>query len=122
MHVITALLVLVGLINFAPVVGIMGASKLNEAYGLSLISDDLILLMRHRALLFGILGAFILYAAFAPQYQNAAIVMGLISMAAFVVLMLLGEGNNAALKKIMWIDVAGVVLVLAAGVIKWKVS
>ncbi|KZY67056.1 hypothetical protein, partial [Oleiphilus sp. HI0067] len=97
-----------------------GAAKLNDAYAIKLVSNDLILLMRHRALLFGILGGFILYAAFEPKYQSAAMLMALISMAGFLVLMLGGGEYNAALKKVMLIDIVGIVLLGIAAILKFK--
>lgn len=120
MNVISACLLLVGLINFAPVVGLLSVSKLNEAYEITLISHDIILLMRHRALLFGILGAFILYSAFSPKLQTAAMLMGFVSMAGYVVLILIGGDYNSQLQKIMWVDIAGIVLVVIAAIFKWK--
>ncbi|KZX76385.1 hypothetical protein A3715_12840 [Oleiphilus sp. HI0009] len=120
MNAITILLVLVGLINLAPILGLLGAAKLNDAYAIKLVSNDLILLMRHRALLFGILGGFILYAAFEPKYQSAAMLMALISMAGFLVLMLGGGEYNAALKKVMLIDIVGIVLLGIAAILKFK--
>ena len=120
MNVISACLLLVGLINFAPVVGLLSVSKLNEAYEITLISHDIILLMRHRALLFGILGVFILYSAFSPKLQTAAMLMGFVSMAGYVVLILIGGDYNSQLQKIMWVDIAGIVLVVIAAIFKWK--
>ena len=120
MNVITICLVLVGLINFAPVLGLLGASKLNQAYAISLVSHDMILLMRHRASLFGIIGAFVLYSAVTPKYQNAAMLMSFVSMACFVGLMLSGPEYNSALKKVMWVDVAGIVLVCIAASLKFR--
>jgi len=45
MNAITILLVLVVLINLAPILGLLGAAKLNDAYAIKLVSNDLILLM-----------------------------------------------------------------------------
>lgn len=120
MNVISTCLILVGLINFAPVIGLISVAKLNQAYEITLISHDIILLMRHRALLFGILGVFILYSAFSPKFQTAAIVMGFVSMAGYVLLMSFGDDYNSQLQKIMWVDIVGVVLVVIAAVFKWK--
>ena len=78
---ITYCLLVVGLINLAPVFGVISAAKLESAYSVTLAGNDLAILMRHRALLFGILGAFIIYSAFNPHYQLAAMIMGNIPMA-----------------------------------------
>jgi hypothetical protein len=77
---ITFCLVVVGLINFMPVIGVISAQKLESAYSVAIAGNDLAILMRHRALMFGILGAFILYAAFNPLYQPAAMIIGGASM------------------------------------------
>jgi membrane-associated HD superfamily phosphohydrolase len=120
MGIVSVCLILVGLINLAPVIGIFSVNKLNQGYELTLVSQDLILLMQHRALLFGIIGAFILWSAFAPKYQAAAMLMGFASMAGFIILVLLGENHNASIHKIMWVDVVGLVLVVIAALATWR--
>ena len=112
--VITVLIVLAGLINFLPLAGILGASQLQTAYALDFSEPNLQILMRHRALLFGLLGGFMLYAAYAPMYRPAAYVMGLISMLGFLLLYWQVGEANAALKKIAWADVLGLVALSAA--------
>ena len=62
--VIKVCLIVVGLINFMPVMGLFSSSILESSYSISLANNDLVILMRHRTLLFGILGAFILYSSF----------------------------------------------------------
>jgi hypothetical protein len=65
--IVTALLVVVGIIHLIPVSGVLGAERLSALYGVSLNEPNLEILMRHRAVLFGLLGAFLVYAAFNPQ-------------------------------------------------------
>lgn len=117
--VITICLVIVGLINFLPVVGVLGVQRLESAYGVDLFSDDLIILMRHRALLFGILGGFILYAAFVPSYQAAAMIMAAVSMIGFVLLSYSVGGYNEAINKVLVIDIAGIVFLVVAAALKY---
>ena len=50
---ITLCLIIVGLINLAPVLGVLSAQRLEQGYDILLPSNELIVLMRHRALLFG---------------------------------------------------------------------
>ena len=76
-NIITTLLLLVGLINFAPVLGAISAQKMANSYGVDLQDPNLAVLMRHRALLFGIVGGFIIYAAWHPVYQPMAFLFGL---------------------------------------------
>ncbi len=119
---ITFCLVVVGLINFAPVIGVISAQKLESAYSVILAGNDLAILMRHRALLFGILGAFILYSAFNPFYQPAAMIMGGVSMVGFALLVLGTGGYNEAVGKVLFIDILGIMFLLAAVVLKYVVK
>ncbi len=101
---------LVGLINFLPVMGVMGPSTLSALYGVDVAEDAaLTLLMQHRAMLFGIVGGFILLAALRPTHRPPAMVLGYLSMLGFIVLYL-GSGSPDALTNIFWTDVAACVL------------
>jgi hypothetical protein len=61
--VITILLLIVAIIHLVPLIGVLGVAKLEALYGIPLPSNELAILMRHRAVLFGILGVFFVYAA-----------------------------------------------------------
>ena len=111
---VTGLLVIVGLINLAPVLGILSAHRLAEGYGVEVSSVDLEILLRHRALLFGILGGFILYAAFKPELQPAAMAMAAVSMVGYALLAWLADGANAQLMKVLVVDLVGIVCLVAA--------
>ena len=119
---ITFCLVVVGLINFAPVIGVISAHKLESTYSVALAGNDLAILMRHRALLFGVLGAFILYSAFNPFYQSAAMIMGGASMVGFALLVIGVGGYNEAVGKVLFIDVLGILFLFAAVVLKYVVK
>ena len=82
---ISAILIIVGLTNLLPVIGVISAESLASLYGFATLQGDLLILMRHRALLFGILGAFIIYSAFRRELQPSAILMGLVSMLGFII-------------------------------------
>ena len=115
---ITLCMVVVGLINFAPVLLMLSSSKMEQAYSINIGSNDLEILMRHRALLFGILGGFILYAAFFPAYQVAAMLMAGVSMVGFVLLAVLVGGYNDAILKVFIVDLVGIGILLTAGALK----
>ena len=76
------------------------------------------ILMRHRALLFGIIGGFILYSAFVPQYQVAAMVMAASSMGGFLGIIWSVGGYNTSIHKVAMIDLAGIGFLLIAVVMK----
>ena len=116
---VTVSLIVVGLINFLPVIGLLGVKKLEATYKISLASNDLIILMQHRALLFGLLGGFILYSVFVPLYQNAAIVMAAVSMIGFAALVhVLGSANSAILK-VLYVDYVGIFFLALAIILKY---
>ena len=78
------------------------------------------LLLRHRALLFGIVGFFILYAAFRPALQPLAMLAAGVSMGGFLILALGSKPANAALATIILLDRIGLI-VLALAAILWAV-
>jgi len=83
-YVVSAMLIVVGVIHLAPLSGVFGGERLAALYGQSFDQPDLAILMRHRAVLFGLLGAFLLLAAFRPALQSLALVAGFASVASFL--------------------------------------
>ena len=75
--IISGLLVIAGIIHLLPLSGVLGAERLAALYGLSFQEPNLLLLMRSRAVLFGLLGAFLLYAAWRPALQPLALLGGM---------------------------------------------
>lgn len=112
-------LIIVGLINFLPVIGMFSAHNMETAYGISLADNNLIILMRHRALLFGVLGGFILSSAFITLYQGAAMIMAGVSMTGYVVLVLMVGGYNEEIIKVLFVDVFGILFLLIAAMLKY---
>ena len=54
---VTLLLLVAGVIHLLPLSGVLGAQRLAALYGLAFDEANLLLMMRHRAVLFGLLGA-----------------------------------------------------------------
>ena len=113
-----SLLFLVGVINFLPIVGILSLDKINQAYGLSIDDNNLAILLRHRALLFGLIGGFVIYSVFKPQYQIASIVLAAISMLGYLYFFWSIGDSNPVLLKIAQADIVGIVLLIVALLIK----
>lgn len=116
---ITTCLIIVGLINFLPIVGLLGAKNLESTYGINIASNDLLILMQHRALLFGLLGGFILCSAFFPAYQTVAMVMAAISMIGFAILVHTIGTDNQAINKVLSIDYVGIFFLSVAVLLKY---
>lgn len=108
-------LVLAGVIHLLPVSGVLGGERLQALYGVAVSDPGLLLLMRHRALLFGMLGAFLIAAAWVPAMRTAALALGLFSALSFIVLAAGGGPASAAIVRIVLADSIAVALLVAAG-------
>ena len=111
-----ALFVIAGLINAFPLIGLLSAARLEALYAIPIGEPNLEILMRHRAVLLGLLGAALIGAAFRPAWRLPAASAGFVSMVAFVALAWSVGGANAALDRVVVADlVAIVVLAIAIG-------
>ena len=81
-HLISAMLLVVGVTHLLPLTGVAGASQLRGPCAIRVDEAKLEILTRHRAVLFGLLGAFMVYAAFGPLQQHAGLLAGLASVVA----------------------------------------
>ena len=117
--VIGALLI-TGAINLYPVVGVVSVDQLEKLYGVSLNNGDLVILMRHRAILFGLLGTFLIYSAFRSSVQTLACIAGLVSMMSFIVLAYASDQFGEALNKAIVADAIGSFLLVAVLVVRRK--
>jgi hypothetical protein len=66
------------------VTGVTGADQLTAMYAISFADPNLRILMRHRAVMLGLLGGLVLYAAFRPTMQGIGILVGTVSLASIV--------------------------------------
>jgi len=111
-RIISALLVVVGLINFLPILGVLSAEALANGYGINPPRGDLLILMRHRALLFGIVGALIISSAFLRHLQVVAVIAGFVSMTGFLLLAFTAGGYGEKIHSIVIADIVALVLLL----------
>lgn len=110
-RMITGLMLVVAVIHLLPVTGFFSVERLSSLYQIEIVDSNLEILMRHRAVLFGILGAFFTYAAFKPNVQPIAFVAAAISIASFFFLAWSVGDFSEAIRKIVIADVvAGVAL------------
>lgn len=116
-HAITGLMLVVAGIHLVPVSGFFGRERLTALYGIAIDSPDLDILMRHRAVLFGILGAFFAYAAFEPALQPVAFVAASVSIASFFYLAVAVGEYGAAIRKIVIGDVIAAIALVGAVVL-----
>lgn len=105
---------LCALVNLAPTVGVSSDARLEQLYATDIPGSDLSLLMRHRAILFGIVGILLLVAAIRKQLRTTAGLAGLVSMLSYIILFATSNVDNSNLLRIAWIDGVACVLLLIA--------
>lgn len=106
--------VIAGVINLLPTVGVAGASWLRSLYGFEIANPDLEILLRHRAILFGILGVLLLVAAMRPGLRDVAALVAGASMASFIVVALIVGGYGPAITKVVIADIIGLLALVPA--------
>jgi len=117
-----ACLALAGIIHLLPLPGVLGAGQLPRLYGVSADDPNLEILLRHRAVLFGLLGALLIAAAFRPELRPVALIFGLASTVSFLVIAWGVGGYNAQVAHVVAADLVAVVLLLVAAGIEWRAS
>jgi len=108
---------LVGIIHLLPVVEVLGGERLSALYGLPLEAPDIAILMRHRDVLFGLLGLFFIYAGFYPAYQLLAFIVGFVSVLSFIALALSVGGYNAEIGRVVIADIVALVALVVAALL-----
>ena len=113
----TALILVVGLVNLLPVSGVLSANRLQALYGIAIADADLLILVRHRAVLFGIVGGLLVASAFRVPLRPIGIAAGLISMLSFVLIAWLVGNHNAELRRVVVVDLVASVALLGAALL-----
>ena len=119
--VVPVVLLLVAIIHALPVMGALGAARLEALYGISVQEPNLAVLLRHRAVLFGLLAAFLAFAAFHPPLHRMALVAGWVSVVTFLVIAQLEGPVNPALTTVFRVDVLALgLLMVGTAVHVWR--
>jgi len=112
-------LMVTGVIHVLPVSGVLGASRLETLYGVSIEEPNVQLMMRHRAVLFGVLGVFLIGAAWVPDWQTVAWAAGMVSVVSFLLLARTTKRRNAAVGRVIVVDGVALVCLCLGGVVRW---
>jgi hypothetical protein len=113
-------LILAGIIHLLPLAGVLGHERLAVLYGIDTSDPNLSILLRHRAVLFGLLGAFLVVAGFRPGWQAAAFVAALVSVVSFLLLAWSTGGYNALIGRVVTVDLVALAAVLVGAVAWWR--
>lgn len=119
---VVVVLLAVGALNAYPAVGVVSAARLRSLYGVTVDEPTSLLLLRHRAVLFALLGGFVLVSVFRAGWRLPAMVAALLSMVAFVALAAGQPELGAASRKVLVIDVVLSLALVPALVLQWRSS
>ena len=109
---ISAMLVVAGVIHLLPLSGVLGSERLTSLYGLSFSEPNLAILIRHRAVLFALLGLLLIAAAFRPMLRTVAFIAGLISVVSFLWIAAAVGNYNDQIDRVVTADIAALVCLL----------
>jgi len=101
-------------INIAPGIGLLSDRWLKTLYGVDISGGDLSLLLRHRAVLFLIVGVLLVVGAFNEALRGVTGLAGLVSMLSFGVLYFLIPETGEELRRVLLADVVGVIALSVA--------
>jgi hypothetical protein len=112
--ILPIMLLVVGIIHILPLSGVLSAARLFELYGMTFDDPNLEILMRHRAVLFGLLGIFLICSAFMPSLQLPALIAGFLSVVSFLYLSYSVGGYNEQVNRIVIADKVALVCLVVA--------
>ena len=115
-HVSTILYLVAAAINLAPAVGAVSPEQIATLYGLALDNPNIEIVMRHRAVLFGIVGGFLAIAAFHRPFRAAGYVAGFISMLSFLLIAWLVGDYGEQIQRVAIVDVVGIASLAGAAI------
>jgi len=110
----TCLIVIAGVINFLPVAGVLSPLRMQALYGVAIEGPNLEILMRHRAVLLGIVGALMLFSAFHLPLRPVGYAVGFINMLSFALVVWVVGDANPELRRVAVIDLVASFLLLGA--------
>ena len=113
----TVLVLVAAAINLAPVLGALAPERMTALYGVELDDPNLQILMRHRAVLFGLVGGLLLAAAFHPPLRTLGYAVGFTSMLSFPLIAWLVGGYNAEIQRVILIDGVGIAALAGASLV-----
>jgi heme A synthase len=117
-----ATLLIAGLINLLPALLAFFPERIPGSYGIDVPDANYELLLRHRAVFFGIIGGLMIYSSVVKRHTKMATAVGLISMTSFIILYVsIGKGINPELRMVMMIDVVATII-LCIGLASFKLK
>lgn len=115
-------LAVAGVIHLLPVPGALGGEAIARLYGIAVDDPNTAILLQHRALLFGVLGVFMLSAIRWPGLRLAALSVGLASAASFLAIAAWVGGYNDAIARVVAADIVASVFLVFGLSAHWRAT
>jgi hypothetical protein len=115
-RIVVVSLWIVAIIHLLPLSGVLGAHRLSSLYGINFDEPTTLLLMRHQAVLFGLLGCFMIAAVFRRTLRWPALALGAGSVLSFLALTFVGGPFASQMGRVVLVDWVALAS-LAAGAI-----
>ncbi len=116
-HFLAFTLLLGGLIHLLPLVGVLGVEQLASLYGVSAAEPNVAILLRHRAVLFGLLGGLMIWAVFKPGLRTVAFLSGLLSVSSFLWIAWSVGQYNAQVSRVVVVDLLALVCLVSGAAV-----
>jgi len=115
--IVPAVLLIVAAIHALPLVGVLSAAHVSSLYGVAVRDANLEILLRHRAVLFGLLAGVLGYCALRPALHGVGLIAASVSIVLFLLIARNVGGYNEALSTVVRVDVLAAVLVVVGAVV-----
>lgn len=102
------------LIHALPALAVLMPSRLSALYGFQAGDPVMSTLLQHRALLFGILAAALVYAIFRADVRAPVLIGAIVSMGGFLLIAFSRGAGSGALRSIVIADIIGLILAAIA--------
>ncbi len=102
-----------GVIHLLPVAGVLGTERLFALYGVPVTEPNLAILLRHRAVMFGLIGGVMILSIVKPAMQPLAFALGLLSVTSFLYIASSVGQYNLQVSRVVVVDILALVCLLA---------
>jgi hypothetical protein len=115
------ILLIAGVVNLLPIAPLLDPDLLDTMYQVAPVEPTSEILLRHRALVLGLVGVALIVSVFRSSWRTAALVSAAVANGGYVVLAATGGEVSAAATRVMMIDIAVLVLLAIAALLLWGV-
>jgi hypothetical protein len=117
-----AILVVIGVITASPAITALNPDGIASLYNVTLEDNIVLLLIRHRQVMLGVLGAALVYGAFFYHLRIIVITAAVVSKFAFIGLCITTPSLTQGIQRVIYFDAVSIVLLLIAAIIFWRSS